>query len=302
MPINAHPDYIAAEKKFLECQTDDERVFALEDMIRKAPSHKGAENLRAQLRIRLKKLKEKLEKGKKRGKGKEGIKKADMQAIIIGFTNSGKSSILKSITNATPKINPNMFTTTFPEIGTLIYQGVQIQIIDEPAIESEDFDTGLIHTADTLIIIVSKIEEIEKINDRIKDKTRAKKIIVFNKIDLLDEKSKRKISETLKSKRYDFVLTSTINQEGIDELKEKIFQTFDIVRIYLKEPGKEPTNIPMVLGSGATIQKVAEKISKEMLKNIKEIHIWGPSSKFPNQKVGLTHKLKDKDIVEFKTR
>ena len=62
MPINAHPDYLAAEKRYNECQTDEERLVALEEMIRKAPKHKGSENLLAQLRLRLKKLKEKLKK------------------------------------------------------------------------------------------------------------------------------------------------------------------------------------------------------------------------------------------------
>ena len=54
MPINAHPDYLAAEKSYLEAEDDKEKIKALEDMIRKAPGHKGAENLRAQLKTRLK--------------------------------------------------------------------------------------------------------------------------------------------------------------------------------------------------------------------------------------------------------
>ena len=47
---------------------------------------------------------------------------------------------------------------------------------------------------------------------------------------------------------------------------------------------------------------VAEKILKGFSKKVKETKIWGPSSKFPGQKVGLQHKLKDLDVVEFKTR
>ena len=46
----------------------------------------------------------------------------------------------------------------------------------------------------------------------------------------------------------------------------------------------------------------AEKILKGFSSKIKESKIWGPSSKFPGQQVGLQHELKDLDIVEFKTR
>jgi uncharacterized protein len=300
---NQSPQYQAAEQKYLNASTDQERQYWLEEMIRECPKHKSAEKMLSQLKIRLKKLKEKMSVSKKKkGGNKESIKKGEMQAVIIGLTNSGKSSILKSLTNATPKIDNNIFTTINPEIGTLIFNEVQIQIIDEPAIESKNFDIGLIHTADTLLITVTDLKDIQEINNLIENKTHAKKIIIFNKIDLLDENLKRKTSETLKSKKYDFILTSTYNQEGIQELKEKIFESFGMIRIYLKEPGKQPSNKPLIMHPNSTIQQVAKKISGHFLGTIKEIHIWGPSSKFPNQKVGINHKIKDKDIVEFKTR
>ena len=37
------------------------------------------------------------------------------------------------------------------------------------------------------------------------------------------------------------------------------------------------------------------------VKNVKYAKLWGPSSKFPGQRVGLKHTVKDKDIVEFIT-
>jgi len=47
---------------------------------------------------------------------------------------------------------------------------------------------------------------------------------------------------------------------------------------------------------------VAEKILKGFSEKVKETKIWGPSSKFPGQIVGLNHKLRDLDVVEFKTK
>ena len=301
MPINAHPEFFVAEKKFNDCQTDAERVLALEEMIRKAPHHKGSENLLAQLRLKLKKLKEKVEVSKKKGKGgKEGIKKEDMQVVLVGLTNSGKSSLLKKLTNAQPKVSEPQYTTFQPEIGTMFYGKVPIQIIDQPSIGNENFDVGIVNTADTLLIVIEKFEDINEIKKSL-EKARGKQIVVYNKSDKLNEKEKRKLSDKLRSKRYNAIIISTKTNENIDELKEKIFETFKIVRIYLKEPGKEPTTKPLIMKPGSNVKEVAEKIKKGLSNKVKDTRITGPSSKFPNQKVGLAHIVKDKDIVEFKT-
>ena len=88
----------------------------------------------------------------------------------------------------------------------------------------------------------------------------------------------------------------------MEELKDKLFQSFGKIRIYTKEPGKEKTKMAIILEPGATIKDVAEKILKGFSQKVQETKIWGPSSKFPSQKVGLQHKLKDLDVVEFKTK
>jgi hypothetical protein len=301
MPINAHPEYVSAEKEYQEAYTDEERLAALEKMMRYMPKHKGAENLRKNIRTRYKKLKQEMQKAKKASGAKKGIKKEDMQAVIVGLTNSGKSSILKAITNAEPKIASYGFTTTEPEVGTLHYQGCNIQIIDIPPIASENFDRGLVNNADTILIIVEKVHEIKPILAILKSNKKAKVIVVFNKIDLYDENTKRKISETLKSKRYNFVMTSAITGDGLDKLKEKIFRSFNIIRVYTRQPGKKEDEIPVILPPNSTLKDVAEKILHGYSKKVKYAKIWGPSSKFAGQRIGLKHIVKDKDIVEFYT-
>jgi ribosome-interacting GTPase 1 len=300
MPVNAHPEYLQAEKEYHEASSDEERLLALEKMIRFLPKHKGAESLRENIKRRYKKLKQELVKKSKKKKSQKGIKKAELQAVLIGFTNSGKSSILKAITNAHPKIASYGFSTTNPEIGTLNYQDCNIQIIDLPPIASPNFDKSLTNSADTLLIVVEKLIEIPNILESIKNKN-AKKIIIFNKIDLHDDSAKRKISETLKSKRYNFVLTSTVTDEGLDELKNKILKSFNMIRVYTRQPKSKEDNVPVVLHPNATLKDVAEKVLHGYSTKVKYAKIWGPSSKFPGQKTGLKHIVKDKDIVEFFT-
>lgn len=303
MPINAHPEYLAAEKEYFLAQTPEEKLKALEKMISVAPSHKGAEKLRAELKIRYKKLKEKLEKNKpKKGFNRLGIKKEDIQIVIIGFTNSGRSTLLNALTNAKAEIGDYNFTTKKPIVGIMDYFGTKVQVIEIPAIESEFYDKGLVNNADSILILVTDFNDIKKIENTL-DKSQGKRIIAFNKIDLLSENEKRKIFATLSSRKYNFVLISAGERENLDELKDKIFESTGKIRIYTKEPGRETNREkPVILESNATVREVAKKVLKSFVDRIKEIKIWGPSSKFPGQIVGLNHKLKDLDVVEFKTK
>ncbi len=302
MPVNANPEYSHAEKEYLQAQTIEEKIERLEYMLSVAPKHKSSENLLSNLKTRLKKLKEQQTKQKKSGKSKKlGIKKEDLQAVIVGFSTSGKSSLLSILTNAKPRISELPFTTKTPQIGMMAYADTNIQIIENPAIDSEYYDKGITNSADTIIILISKIEEIEQIEKGL-TKFKGKKIIVFNKLDLLEQEEKRKTEARLQSKKYNFVMVSTKTEEGIGKLKGKIFQSFGKLRIYTKEPGKEKSQNPIIMPPKSTVKDITEKILKGFAGMIKETKIWGPSAKFPGQKVGLTHELKDLDVVEFKTK
>ncbi|MBU3906911.1 MAG: 50S ribosome-binding GTPase [Nanoarchaeota archaeon] len=304
MTVNAHPEFLAAEKEYLLAYTKEEKLKALEKMISYVPKHKGGENVRAQLKTRYKKLKQEIEKAKKSKAGKSsksGIKKEEMQAVIVGFTNSGKSSLISLLTNTCPKISAYSFTTKTPVVGMIPFSGINIQIIEVPALESEYADRGIVNSADTLIVVVTSLDELKKINPYL-EKSIGKRIIAFNKTDLLSENEKRKLHSTLQSKKHNFVLISSKTQDGLEELKEKVFKSFGKIRVFLKEPGERKTDKPIILNPDSSIKDVAEKIFHGFSDKVKETQIWGPSSKFPAQRVGLNHKLKDMDVVEFKTR
>lgn len=303
---NQSPFYQKAEAKFLSAQNPEDKIKALEEMIRECPKHKSSEKMLANLKTRYKKLTEQLTKSKKAGKSSRiGLKKEDMQAVLIGMTNTGKSSLLSVLTNAKPKISSGtnvVFSTKKPEIGMINYDsGAQVQLIENPAVESEYYDKGLTNTADVILIIITNLEQIKKIQKEL-SKANGKQLIVFNKSDAFNEQEKRKIHATLQSKKYNFILVSVKTNEGIEELKNKIFLGFDKIRVYTKEPRQEKSKKPIILEKGDSVKNVAEKILTGFSKKIIETKILGPSSKFPWQVVGLNHKLKDLDVVEFKTK
>jgi uncharacterized protein len=143
MPINASHEYFQAEKKFHEAEGTPAKIAALEEMLSTAPSHKGAENLRAQIKQRLVKLRAQLDKTRLASKGSRVshllVKREGAgQVSLVSVANAGKSSILAALTNAKPQIAEYEFTTSRPEVGIMDFEGIQIQLIELPAI-TKDF-------------------------------------------------------------------------------------------------------------------------------------------------------------------
>lgn len=302
MTVNAGYEYMAAEKKYFAAKTPEEQIRCLEEMIKAAPKHKSSETFVANLKQRLKKLTEKQEKSKSVGKSsKKGVKKEGFQLVLLGFPNSGKSSLIAKLTNARPIVSESPFTTKEPIIGTFLFQGIKAQMVDMPSIGSEFFDIGVINTGDLILIVITSLSELEKITPLL-SRAYGKTLIAINKSDLLSNEEIRKLEATIRSKKINAILVSCYNNHNIDLLKETIIKQMDVIRVYTKEPGKSPSNIPVVLPIGSTVKDVAENIRKGFYLTVTETKLTGPSSKFPNQRVGLAHVLKDKDIVEFHTR
>jgi len=300
---NQSPFYQRAEQEFHEATTDEERLACLEIMMKEVPKHKSSENMRKNLTNRYKKLKEGLERQKKAGKGGQaGIKKADMQCVLTGFPNTGKSTIFQTLTNQETKISPYPFTTYEPQLGTFQYEDAQIQIIDNAPFPGHN--KSLINSTDTILLIINNLNQIKNSEDFLY-RAKGKTITIYNKSNNISENEKRKIEATLKSKfkKTDYIFFSEKPTKlEIENLKQKIFETFPIIRVYTKEPKKEPSKEPMILKQKSTITDAAEKILKGLSKKIKKAKIWGPSSKFGGQMVGLEHQLKDKDVVELQSK
>lgn len=274
MPINARPEYFKAQSKYLAAKTREEKIIALEEMIKFAPKHKGTETLLAQLKSKLAKLKEQKEHKTSR-KITTIPKEGDAQVCLLGLTQSGKSTFLSKVTNAKPEISDHPFTTTKPEIGCMDYQGVKIQLVEIPSTFQRIF-MNIVQNSDGIVLVL----------DSTKDS-------LEQKIEL------RKILE-----KYDLLLKPFLEVLGkgeidTDSTKKKIWEMLGLIRIYCKEPGKTPTKKPMVLKKGSTIKDAAKNVHKDFLKFFKFARVWGVSTKYQGMQFGLDHELKDGDILEI---
>ena len=158
---------------------------------------------------------------------KEGI-----NTLIIGRPNVGKSSILNRLLDEDKAIVTDIEGTTRDIVeGTVSIDGILLNIIDTAGIrETENVvekigvekSISLIDKADLVIVVLNNNEELSKDDKKILDATKDKKRIIFvNKIDL---ESKLKID-------LDVVKGTTLNDEGLDELKLKIKEMFNIDEI-----------------------------------------------------------------------
>lgn len=124
-------------------------------------------------------------------------------------------------------------------------------------------------------------------------------ITVVNKIDSAAPEVVKAVAKRVKAD----LLISAQKQEHLDELKELVFERLDLVRIFLKEPAKDPDlEVPLIMARGCTVQLVCEKLHRDFVEKFKFCRIWGKSAKFPGQKQMLGHELMDGDILELHLR
>jgi len=72
------------------------------------------------------------------------------------------------------------------------------------------------------------------------------------------------------------------------------------MRVYLKPVGEEADlNEPLIVRKDSTVEDVCNKLHREFVQKFRYARIWGKSVKHPGQRVGLTHKLIDGDLLSI---
>ena len=87
---------------------------------------------------------------------------------------------------------------------------------------------------------------------------------------------------------------------NIDELKERIWEKLDFVRVYTKPKGQLPDyEAPVILSSKRrSVADFCNKIHRGLLKEFKYAIVWGTSVKHQPMKVGKDHLLQDEDVIQ----
>lgn len=161
---------------------------------------------------------------------------------IVGYTNAGKSSLLNALTKKWVLAENKLFATLWTNVWKLflftdpekwIWKEVLLNdtiwfIRDLPPKLIDAFSSTLEDSIESVfllhIIDASDpfIQERIKVVDEILDDIGAKqhRVLVFNKIDLIDESRLKELKETYKN--YDSVFISIVDEIGLEDLKDRI--------------------------------------------------------------------------------
>jgi len=166
---------------------------------------------------------------------------------LVGFPNVGKSTLLKTLTSAKPKIGNYEFTTLKPNLGIVEYRDFKSFVLaDIPGIiEGASEGRGLGHyflrhieRNSVLLFLLSSesddivkqyevlLNELKKYNPELLDKQR---LIAISKSDLLDEKQTSKIKKNISNKIKDvpFEFISSVSNIGLIQVKDLMWKVLN---------------------------------------------------------------------------
>ena len=213
---------------------------------------------------KINKLKEKIKRILKESENgkiiKEGIKTS-----IVGRPNVGKSSLLNALLQEDKAIVTNIAGTTRDIVeGQISINGILLNMVDTAGIrETEDMieaigvekSLKMIEESDLILFMLNNNEALTADLKQLLDKINNKKyLVLINKIDLENKLDRNE----LKVAQDRILELSILENKGIDELKDKIVEMFNLNELETKDP--------TYLSNSRSIS-----ILKKCLKNIEDI-------------------------------
>ena len=311
MPANLTPDYHRAEDRFRQAITVEDKIDALEEMLRVVPKHKGTDGLQGDIKARIAKLRK--QPPSKAGKAVHSHlipREGAGQIALVGPPNTGKSSLVAALTHARPAIAEYPFTTREATPGMMRFQDIAFQLVDLPPLNEEHVEPwvfDMVRRADLLWIVVTVENAVDGLEltrrvlhaKGIEIEAVKRALVVTTGIDREGGEEDIAIVDELLEHRWSLTPVSATKHLGFDELARRTFAALGIVRVYTKQPGKPADRAaPFTLPIGATVGELAARVHKDLAASMKHARVWGPSA-FDGQVVHADHVLGEGDVVEI---
>ena len=181
--------------------------------------------------------------------------------------------------------------------------GITVSIQTKLTKTSEELVKDILRVYDmnsARVIIREDITDEQLVDVLLSNRVYIPSLTVMNKVDLVNAGF---INEITNKFRYNFVPVSAEVTVNMNALKEEIYQRLDFIRVYMKPRGLEADmKEPLIIKNGSNVMDVCNKLHRRMKDDLKYAQIWGKSVKFGGQKVGISHRLMDEDVVTLVTK
>jgi small GTP-binding protein len=224
------------------------------------------------------------------------------QIALVGAPNTGKSSLLQALSDIQIKTGDYAFTTTRPvpaltRIGGVLVQLVEIPGLIEGAAEGRGGARpllGVLRNADAILfchdpaVPVDELRTVmHELDEAVIDRPAA---IVATKADELDGTAALQAAFP----QLEVIGVSVLDEPSLDRLRDTIWRLTGLARVHLRDGGD-----PVALHPPVTVLDVANTIHHDLAARCTGARVWGPSARFPGQRVGRDHPLGDGDTVEI---
>jgi uncharacterized protein len=230
------------------------------------------------------------------------------QVAFVGPPNAGKSSLLQALSNVQIKTGDYAFTTTRPVPALTRIGGVLIQLVEIPGLiagAGEDRGggralLGVLRGADAIVYCHAASEPPDELGV-VCDEVAAAAIelpalLAATKTDDAPPGAAERLGAAFP--QLPCIGVSVLDDDSLDALRQAVWLLTGLVRVYLGRGG-EPDGDPLALRPPVTVADVADDIHHDVGARARGARVWGPSARFPGQRVGRGHEVRDGDVVEI---
>ncbi len=238
---------------------------------------------------------------KGKGRGREVIaaaRSADLLILMVDVFRYDIDIIVRELYKAGMRLNARPVDIRIYKSfrgGLNVNHTVEMTKMDEEMVKNIMSSYGVIN-AD--IVLREDIDEDQLIDYLSGNKVYVDAIVVLNKIDLLPKEEVDKVIEALDG--WNVFSMSAEKDIMIEQFKQEIFDICQFVRIFLKPQGQDADLIePLVIKEDSTVGVVCDSLHRDFREKFRYARVWGPSAKFPGQRVSIGHVLKDEDVLSI---
>ena len=118
-------------------------------------------------------------------------------------------------------------------------------------------------------------------------------LYIYNKIDQISLEEVDKLARQPNS-----VVVSCNMKLNLDCLLDKIWDYLALIQVYTKKRGEPPDfEDGLILRRNTTVEHVCHAIHRSIVSQFKYALVWGTSTKYSPQRVGLSHVVAHEDVV-----